>query len=327
MLAYPSFALLKKSLPDSRIFALVPEYTQEMAALCPWIDETIIDPGKDSGLNGIRQLIKTIRHLDINVAITLHSTTRIGIALALTRIPYRLAPASKIAQIFYNHKLHQRRSYSEKPEFIYNLDLIKYCLTSQYKVAAADIQPPYLHFDLKETNNLKNQFIRDNNLDKARPIVFVHPGSGGSANNLSLEQYSNLVLAMAKHGNFNTVITAGPGESGQAIELSTRINAIPNSIYNSTEGLTQFARHIQFADLFISGSTGPLHIAGALNTPTAAFYTRRRSATSLRWQTLNSEDKRLAFAPPENTEAEDMNSIDIDDAAKKICCKYFPDSI
>ena len=90
----------------------------------------------------------------------------------------------------------------------------------------------------------------------------------------------------------------------------------------SRDGLRRFAQHIQFADVFISGSTGPLHIAGALDRPTAAFYTRRRSATSLRWQTLNSEGRRLAFSPPETAAPEDMSAVDIEGAADEISRSY-----
>ena len=37
-------------------------------------------------------------------------------------IPHRLAPATKLAQVLYNHRLVQRRSRSQKPEYEYNLD-------------------------------------------------------------------------------------------------------------------------------------------------------------------------------------------------------------
>jgi ADP-heptose:LPS heptosyltransferase len=100
------------------------------------------------------------------------------------------------------------------------------------------------------------------------------------------------------------------------------MEGMPVSIYHSTAGLEQFARHIAIGSLFISGSTGPLHIAGALDRPTAAFYPRRRSATALRWQTTNSESRRLAFSPPELTPEEDMSNIDIRAAAAEISDKF-----
>ena len=78
---------------------------------------------------------------------------------------------------------------------------------------------------------------------------------------------------------------------------------------------TVVTRHIAIADLFVSGSTGPLHIAGALDRPTVAFYPKRRSATALRWQTLNSPPNRLAFCPAAHAGREEMSSIDMREAA------------
>jgi ADP-heptose:LPS heptosyltransferase len=83
-----------------------------------------------------------------------------------------------------------------------------------------------------------------------------------------------------------------------------------------------FARCLQYADVFISGSTGPLHIAGALDCRTAAFYPRRRSASALRWQTTNSPDRRLAFSPPDSAEEGDMGAIDVDTAADEIATRF-----
>jgi len=123
MLSYPAFALLKDNLPDTEIHALVQGYTQPMAELCPSIDKTVVDPGKDSGLKGMRQLLRQLKQQSYDAVITLFSMTHIGMVVAMAGIPYRLAPATKIAQIFYSHRLKQRRSLSEKPEYIYNRDL------------------------------------------------------------------------------------------------------------------------------------------------------------------------------------------------------------
>lgn len=322
MLSYPSFALLKHALPDCATYALVPEYTRDMAEACQWIDHIIIDPGKNSGLRGLRDLIHTFRNHNLDAAITLFSTSRIGFALVAAGIPFRLAPATKAAQVFYNHKLTQRRSRSEKPEFEYNLDLIRYFLKSQDNENNGVLEPPYLQFNEEEVQQLKQAFCNSRNLNIEHPIIFIHPGSGGSANNLSLEQYQQLAVSLANKAKINFVISAGPGENQYAEQMADRLGDIKYTVYQSSEGLKRFAQHIQFADVFISGSTGPLHIAGALNTATAAFYPRRRSATSLRWQTLNSEDKRLAFSPLETADEQDMSAVDIEHAANEISIKF-----
>lgn len=325
MLAWPALATLKQSLPDCEIHALVNPYTAEMARLCPSIDQVILDSGPDAGISGQLALVKRLKQQHYDAAVTLFSTTRIGWLLLLAGIPYRLAPATKIAQLFYHRRLKQRRSRSERPEYAYNQDLIVHLLRDAGIGNIALPEPPYLEFDATETDQLRREFCQTHRILPDRPLVFIHPGSGGSANNLSLDQYAGLGKQLKSKRGHHIVLSAGPGELDQAAAVADRLGETPHSVYHSTEGLECFARHIACADLFISGSTGPLHIAGALNRNTAAFYPRRQSATSLRWQTVNSTDKRLAFSPPTGAEQEDMSSIDVAAAAAQINRRFLLD--
>jgi ADP-heptose:LPS heptosyltransferase len=318
MLAYPTFALLKTALPNAEIHALVPEYTEPMAEACEYIDHVVLDPGKNKGLSEQINLIKKLKSHRYDAVITLFSTTRIGICLLLADIPYRLAPATKIAQIFYNKKLAQHRSQSAKPEFAYNLDLAEYMLREYSTKIPRLPEPPFLHFPDNQIQQLRAEFCRLHAIEPERLLLFIHPGSGGSANNLSPDQFATISRNLTSRSSHTIVISTGPDDEAIATSVSESLPDTPHIVYKSDQGLRRFAEHIQFADLFISGSTGPLHIAGALNRPTAGFYTKRKSATALRWQTLNSEPSRLTFSPPENAEREDMNSIDLMTAAEKI---------
>jgi len=321
MLSLPVFRLLKQSLPDSTLHALVPNYTRDIALACDDIDDVIIDPGRKASFYQQLQLQRNIRRQHYDAVITLFSTTRIGLIVGLAGIKYRLAPATKLAQIFYNHRLTQRRSRSEKPEYRYNLDLGNQYL--RHLGIKTDIQPvaPFLRFPQNCVAESKRRFIAEHNLENDPALVVVHPGSGGSANNLSLEQYAELIKQLKLTPEHHVVISAGPDELDKAEALSTLLEDIPHSIYHSQQGLVSFAQFLQSVILFISGSTGPLHIAGALDVPTAAFYPRRRSATSLRWQTLNSDARRLGFMPPSGAEEQDMQQIDIIEAASEISKK------
>jgi ADP-heptose:LPS heptosyltransferase len=86
--------------------------------------------------------------------------------------------------------------------------------------------------------------------------------------------------------------------------------------------LAELSRTIALADLYISGSTGPLHIAGALDRPTAAFYPGHRSGCALRWQTLNSAEHRLAFSPPAGGDPTDVSRTDVAAAAREISVRF-----
>ncbi|MFN2330392.1 MAG: glycosyltransferase family 9 protein, partial [Halomonas sp.] len=116
------------------------------------------------------------------------------------------------------------------------------------------------------------------------------------------------------------ILTAGPGEEATAEAIRVPLLEAGVGVYRLPirDGLADFATSLAAADLFIAGSTGPLHIAGCLDIATAGFYPARRSATPLRWQTCNRAEHRLAFCPPEGAGEQDMTSIDIAAAANQI---------
>lgn len=319
MLAYPAFNVVKKLFPMSTIYALVPQYTQPMAELCPWIDEVVVDEVTE-GFAGLQSTISILKSLNLDAVLCMHSSTRIAMSLFLAHIPHRFAPASRIDQFFYNHRLTQRRSRSEKPEFEYNIDLANFMGEYYSVLPTSQDQPPYLKLDSAKQTEYKKAVFKDYRLAPARKLVIIHPGSGGSANNLSLDQYTQLITELSSNKELYFVITAGPDEADIADTLSSMLfrGGIPHNTYNSTQGILNFTYFIAISHLFISGSTGPLHIAGALDIRTAGFYTERTSATALRWRTLNSNNRRLHFSPNSSQDCEDMSSIDIVGAANKI---------
>jgi len=314
MLAWPSFALLKKQYPDYEITALVPEYTAPMAEQCKWIDKVLIDKKHASFFKDILSLSRKIKKHHFDVSISLFSETRTSVSLWLAGVKIRIGPATKLAQIFLNKKLRQERSRSLKPEYEYNLDLVKYYIHLNGSTCFAILQPPYLSFDDNAIQNLKNKYLNLYNIPEATKIIIIHPGTGGSATNLSIEQYAALAHKISQQINAFYVITCGPGEETVAKRLSALLTDVSHRVHQSTKGVLEFSKFILISDLFISGSTGPLHIAGAMNMKTAAFYPSRHSATSLRWQTLNEATRRVAFTAPQNN----MAAIDLQKAADDI---------
>ncbi|MGL5237949.1 MAG: glycosyltransferase family 9 protein [Plesiomonas shigelloides] len=312
MLAWPSFAMLKASMPQARIYALVPHYTAALAKMCPWIDEVVIDPGEHASKDMQQQLQRTLRGLGFDAAICLFSTSRIAWMLWRAHIPYRLAPATKWAQILFNHRLAQRRSRSQKPESEYNLDLIRHFLNS-LQINIVEPHAPYLSFAIEDIAKQREYLIQHYGLNPALKWGFIHAGSGGSARNLNLQQYADFAFELQNQHKIQWVLTAGPTEQAYAKELEQLIARDGGDVVllGSDATLTQFVHILSCADLFVAGSTGPLHIAGALDIPTIGFFPSRRSATPLRWQPLNRQGRHLAFCPPAGEETqENMQLID-----------------
>jgi len=157
LVTLPSIALIKMYIPRAKISVLVPEYTKEIADRCPYIDEVVVDPGRQNGLAATLRLASALKKDRIDAVITFFSTSHTGLAVWLARIPYRLAPATKIAQLAYNHRLKQRRSRSTKPEYQYNLDLAKKFLVDMGIEPIDAPMPPYLSVapDIKQQTRLK----------------------------------------------------------------------------------------------------------------------------------------------------------------------------
>ena len=326
MLAWPAFCLLKQQYPDSEVTALVPDYTAPLAEYCEWIDNVLIDEKQKSVFSDIFKLSKKISRNEFDVSISLFSEARTSLALALAKVKTRIGPATKFAQVFLNKTLKQKRSQSLKPESEYNLDLVEYYFENEGNLPVTLQEPPFLVFDQTEIRALRKSVIEKYSVPEGSKLIILHPGSGGSSVNLSVQQYAELALAIGKSSLVYFIITAGPGEIQQARKLSKHIENTKHHIYESTSGIIEFSKFLNICDIFISGSTGPLHISGALDIRTVAFYSARKSATALRWRTLNSENHRLCFSPAQYTDETDMQKIDMLHSAKIISKSYFTDS-
>ncbi len=86
-----------------------------------------------------------------------------------------------------------------------------------------------------------------------------------------------------------------------------------------TDDLKKMFVNISKCDVFIAGSTGPLHVAGALNKKTVGFYPSKKSSTSLRWDTINNQKNKLFF---EDTDIYSQDiQVDIQNVAAEIYTK------
>ena len=317
MLAWPAFAMLKASDSSLKLTALVPSYTAELARACPYLDDVIIDAPKNDKM-AFQRVVSEIKARQFDAMISFFSNTHNAKLAWKCRIPYRLAPATKWVQFFYNHRLTQRRSQSAKPEFEYNLDLARAFLRD-HKIPVVEPRAPYLSFE-QSVVEIQRKFLCDQlQIDTSKKWIFLHSGSGGSANNLSLTQYAQLIQGMLHHFDVYVILTAGPTESEKAHELAELVQDSRVVIYDKNKGLVDFAHSLACADLFIAGSTGPLHLSGALNVPTIGFYPSRRSATPLRWQPINDAHKHLAFCPPSDKASQtDLTQIKIEEKLEEI---------
>ena len=290
MLIWPALAWLKKNISDCKIVCIISQKTIRLAECCPYIDDIIID-------DKVNVLKNKLINYNFIASITFFSTLKIGYTLKSMNIPIRIAPKTKLAQFFYNYKVLQKRSKSLKPEFEYNLDLVDelFKILNLQDIKDAD-DAPFLTLDYEQSLLYKKEFIKTYELKEDKKIIFLHPSTGGSSKNLSVDTYADLCKGLRTFDDYNFLIHTSHKDRNTAEELEEKVrNDVSINIIKPTNDLSKMIHNINVSDIFIAGSTGPLHVAGALNKKTIAFYPSKKSSTSLRWETINSFKKRLSF--------------------------------
>ena len=290
ILCMPAISWLRKNLPNAKIIWLVKKELRDLAMLCDHVDGILCD-------DSYKPLKQNINSYQFDVAITFFSTLRVGYLIKKANIPIRLAPKTKLAQLFYNHKVIQKRSKSQKPEYEYNTELVSELFDILNLDNILDIdKPPYIKLDNIKNDQIKNEFVTDYSINPDKKIIFIHPGTGGSSNTLSVEAYSKICTGLRSFDDYNFIIHHSVDEEEIANNLLSKLpKNISATKIKPTKDKIEMVKNISICDVFISGSTGPLHIAGALNKKTVGFYPSKKSSTSLRWQTINDFSKRLDF--------------------------------
>lgn len=282
--ALPTFYVLKQYDPQNRIIALVAPLNRRLAESCDFIDEVIVDEGEETAA-----LAKKIKEARIDVSITLFSNTRVALAQFLARIPLRIAPATKIAQIFYNRRIAQRRSRVEMAEFEYNLQLTR-ALFSDIRL---DFPKPLLHFD----ESVYERFCSEYGVHK--PVIAFHPGFGGSSDaNWTLREYIELVHLAQADDRVDVVMTFGPDEETLSQEAKELLGESRVIVYRSVGSVVDFAALLSRCKLFVSTSTGTYHLASASGCETFTFFADSLFASSARWKSIGEEAKQHHFMIP-----------------------------
>jgi ADP-heptose:LPS heptosyltransferase len=272
--ALPTLYVLKRHDPQNRIIALVAPLNRKLAEACDFIDEVIVDGGGD-----ILELSFKIREANIDASITLFSNTRVALAQWIARIPIRIAPATKIAQIFYNRRITQRRSEVKMAEFEYNLELTK----ALFPDICLDFPKPLLVFEGVE--EAYRSFCAK--YDVTKPVVAFHPGFGGSSDaNWTLPEYLELVKIAQENPHIDVVMTFGPDEENLYEEAKALLGESRVVLYRSVGSVVDFALLLSSFKLFISTSTGTYHLANAVGCETFTFFADTRFASALRWKSI-----------------------------------------
>jgi heptosyltransferase-2 len=154
-----------------------------------------------------------------------------------------------------------------------------------------------------DTNPGKLKLYRHNQSSEVaqKPILGINPGASyGSAKRWYPEEFAEVASELANQ--YNIVIFGGPGEKDIAMDIEKSLIEKGVSNYQNLAGNTTIPgliNHISKLDLFITGDSGPMHVAAAFNIPTVAIFGPTKDDETSQWMNEKSEivKKKLECQP------------------------------
>jgi heptosyltransferase-3 len=283
VLTTPMISLLHQEYPEAKLYFLTRKYTAPLLKHYRYLDEIIIyDPdGKHRGFIGHLKLSRMLRMHEIDSAFLFFPTFSLAFALRFAGIKYRVGMGYRWYSFLLNKRIFEHRKFGLKHELEYNLSLIK-----NYIIDFPT--PDQIKFDFQFDETLKNlqlRILEKNNLKDS--YLMVHPGSGGSSPNLPPKMFSRIFKYLS--GKIKQPIFLVGNESEKPlinqIAKHTRYSYLIKII--GDWDLESYMAMIAGSKLFISNSTGPLHIARAFDIPLLAFYCPAIPCSPRRWGPYN----------------------------------------
>lgn len=276
LLSLPSFQALKRTFPGARVTALVSSYAKEIVQAHPAIDAVEIWTPEE----GPFQLAGRLRKLQVDVFIALYPRPLQALAAWMAGIPVRIGTAYRWYGFLFNRKVRVHRSACDRHEVEYNLDLVK--------TLGANDPEERIEFPLTDAERaFAKDLLKEKGIAPGTRYVAVHPGHKGSALNWSPEKYGEAVAHLCQKSGARVVLTAGPDETALISRVTTFLHSLPADqkpvLLIGVCTLRQLAAVYEGADCFLSGSTGTMHLAAAVGTPTVALFCPIPETTPVRW--------------------------------------------
>lgn len=318
VLSLPLAGIIKKHYPGCKITFLIRSYTKSLVENNPAIDNIII-LHEANNKPSVRDNVKEISSYSFDAAIVVSPSFIVTLIIFLSRIKFRIGTGYRWYSFLFNKKVFVHRKYAEKHELEFNVDLLKNFGINE-NLSTGDVR--YNLFPVKGSKEHVEKELEINNILNGKPIVIVHPGSGGSAVDLPVDKFRALIDSVVSNLDVNVIVTGSESEKDLCEKLITG-EKVKN--FAGRFNLSDLIALIDKADLFISNSTGPIHIAAALGKYVIGFYPKILSCSPQRWGPYTKN--KFVFLPEinctgctrEQCERLDcMNSIDIKKVFKKV---------
>ncbi len=276
VLTLPVAGIIKKKYSGCKITFLTRTYTQHLISNHPYIDSflTLIE---ENGKIPLLANVKQIKQFGYDACIVVYPKFKISLITFLAGIKFRIGTGYRWYSFLFTHKNYEHRKNAEKHELEYNINLLGFLgIENTYNRSN-------ISFDLATDKRCElkiEQLLSDFQLKKDKPIIIIHPGSGGSAVDLPFLKMKELVKLLAQDLDVTVILTGTKSEKELCEDLQVDKKVV--NLAGRLE-LNELIALINKCDLLIANSTGPIHIATALGKYVVGFYPKVKVCSPERW--------------------------------------------
>ncbi len=298
ILTLPLISEVRRIFPECEISFLTKSFAKDLLKGYPSFDKLV----ELENYKGFFSLVKFIREERFEIVINVFPRFALALSFFLAGIKFRIGTGYRWFSFLYNRRLYEHRKYALKHESEYNIDLLK-TIAKEAKYN----KNFYFSYSIEEKQKFEEKLI-NYNIGLSEKYIVLHPGSKGSAKDWPVEKFKLYAGSLLKeYGNIKIALT---GIKEEENILKGIKDSIPDVLKNRAVvlcGVLNLKELLIFIDcslLFVSNSTGPIHIAGALNKNIIGFYTNKAPMTEKRWRPLSANAVILKPEKPDGNMSE-----------------------
>lgn len=285
VLTLPMAGFIKSNFPGSKVFFLGRTYTKDVVQLSEYVDG-FINYDEILKLDETKQA-SSLKDLQLHYFVHVFPKKEIALLAKQAQIPFRVGTTNRLFHWFTCNKLIRlSRKKSDLHEAQLNFKLLSF-LNVNVLVSLNEIKN-YYGFTKAPALSPQNRFY----IDETKINVILHPKSKGSAKEWGLDNFAKLISLLPKK-KFKIFIT-GTKEDGEL--MKEFLSKVPEATdLTGAFSLSQLIAFINGCNALVAASTGPLHVAAALNKKSIGLFSPKRPIHPGRWMPLGANAQALVY--------------------------------
>ena len=262
VLTTPLFRALKERFPGARLVAVTTPAAAPLVSAHPDLDGLLVfdKRGAHRGLSGLREMARTLAGHRFDAAFCPHPSLRSSLLLALAKIPLRIGHASNAGAFLLTTRVPRDRRRHEVRRVL--------SLLSPFGGAPEGLAPLLVPDPAAESSARKK--LAAFGMEPGARVAGIHPFSVWGTKRWLPERFAAVADELARRG-LRVVLIGGPDDRAAAQEVLGLCRTRPADAVGVLD-LRELLWAVRDMALFVTGDSGPMHVAAALGAPIVAIF-------------------------------------------------------